>query len=39
MTLLDTHIWLRWIIEGAESLPKSIETTLHDTEALWMLSM
>lgn len=34
MILLDTHIWLRWIIEGAESLPKSIETALHDTEAL-----
>ena len=39
MTLLDTHVWLRWIIEGVQSLPSSMEEILMGEDLLAVSSM
>ncbi len=34
MILIDTHIWLRWIIGGESALPERIEQRLNDADRL-----
>lgn len=36
MILLDTHIWIQWIMNGEEAIPSSIARAIQEAaEAQW----
>ena len=34
MILLDTHVWIRWLVPGAEPLPASAQRLLDEAESV-----